>query len=269
MTQKGYCCYYPPTRLFFVTKDTTFDEFLPYYFPSPPATSSSPSDSIDFLIPHSIVRSTLTIPQHPPSPLPSSLSNAPLSPSPSPTPPEASQEALILPPQEAPSMSPLDPPLVPPSYAPLRLPPLPLEQRYGKTWYARLPTKSCVVRAPSPDSTHATLQIAPSFSSDVLEHLSPAQSHLSLISTTSPKPLYPLAHYVSSHRLYSHFYAFLNSIDSISIPTTVDVALTSPPWRNAMLEELQALAKNDTWDLVPLPLGKHLVGSRWVYAIRQ
>ena len=36
-----------------------------------------------------------------------------------------------------------------------------------------------------------------------------------------------------------------------------------------MLEELQALAKNDTWDLVPLPPGKHLVGSRWVYVVKQ
>ena len=271
-TQKGYRCYYPPTCRFFVTKDATFDEFLPYYFPCPPATSSSPSDSIDFLIPHPIVRSTLTIPRHPPSPFPSSPSDASqeASPSPNPTPLEASQEALIPPPQEAPSMSHPDPPPVPP-YAPLGLPPLPPEKRYDKTWYTCLPTKSSAVLSPSPDSTHATLNFAPSCSSDVPEHLSPAQSHLSLVSMTSPMspPLYPLAHYVSSHHLSSPFHAFLTSIDAISLPKTVDVALTSPPWRNAMLEELQALAKNDTWDLVPLPPGKHLVGSRWVYAVKQ
>ena len=132
-TQKGYRCYYPPTCRFFVTKDATFDEFLPYYFPCPPATSSSPSDSIDFLIPHPIVHSTLTIPRHPPSPLPSSPSDVSqeASPSPNPTPLEASQEALIPPPQEAPSMSHPDPPPVPP-YASLGLPPLPPENAMTK-----------------------------------------------------------------------------------------------------------------------------------------
>ena len=46
-------------------------------------------------------------------------------------------------------------------------------------------------------------------------------------------------------------------------------ALASSPWRCAMEEELRALAQNHTWDLVLLPAGKHLVGSRWVYAIKE
>ena len=46
-------------------------------------------------------------------------------------------------------------------------------------------------------------------------------------------------------------------------------AFASSPWRRAMEEELRALAQNHTWDLVPLPAGKHLVGSRWVYAIKE
>ncbi|KAL5770394.1 hypothetical protein ACOSP7_014548 [Xanthoceras sorbifolium] len=33
-------------------------------------------------------------------------------------------------------------------------------------------------------------------------------------------------------------------------------------------EELSALHKTDTWDLVPLPPGKSTVGSRWVYKIK-
>ena len=36
-----------------------------------------------------------------------------------------------------------------------------------------------------------------------------------------------------------------------------------------MEEELRALAQNHTWDLVPLPAGKRLVASRWVYAIKE
>jgi len=35
-----------------------------------------------------------------------------------------------------------------------------------------------------------------------------------------------------------------------------------------MNEELSALHKTDTWDLVPLPPGKSVVGCRWVYKIK-
>jgi hypothetical protein len=35
-----------------------------------------------------------------------------------------------------------------------------------------------------------------------------------------------------------------------------------------MNEELFALHKTDTWDLVPLPSGKSVVGYRWVYKIK-
>jgi len=35
-----------------------------------------------------------------------------------------------------------------------------------------------------------------------------------------------------------------------------------------MNEELSALHKINTWDLVPLPLGKSVVGCRWVYKIK-
>ena len=35
-----------------------------------------------------------------------------------------------------------------------------------------------------------------------------------------------------------------------------------------MDEELFALRKTDTWDLVPLPPSKSVVGCRWVYKIK-
>ena len=30
---------------------------------------------------------------------------------------------------------------------------------------------------------------------------------------------------------------------------------------------MQALDDNDTWDLVPLPTGKKVIGCRWVFAV--
>jgi hypothetical protein len=36
-----------------------------------------------------------------------------------------------------------------------------------------------------------------------------------------------------------------------------------------MLEEMEALEKNKTWELVDLPLGKDPVGCKWVYTVKQ
>ncbi|KAK3003550.1 hypothetical protein RJ639_019485 [Escallonia herrerae] len=50
--------------------------------------------------------------------------------------------------------------------------------------------------------------------------------------------------------------------DSVSIPKTMKEALSHPGWHNAMLEEIQALDDNHTWDLVNLPEGKKAVGCK-------
>ena len=35
-----------------------------------------------------------------------------------------------------------------------------------------------------------------------------------------------------------------------------------------MIDEMQALKDNGTWELVPLPPGKTTVGCRWVYTVK-
>ncbi|GKU90857.1 hypothetical protein SLEP1_g4801 [Rubroshorea leprosula] len=45
-------------------------------------------------------------------------------------------------------------------------------------------------------------------------------------------------------------------------------AFLDPLWQQAMKEELQALEKTSTWDLVDLPPDKTLVGCKWVYKIK-
>jgi hypothetical protein len=32
-----------------------------------------------------------------------------------------------------------------------------------------------------------------------------------------------------------------------------------------MVEEMESLHKNETWDVVKLPIGRNLVGSKWVF----
>ena len=36
-----------------------------------------------------------------------------------------------------------------------------------------------------------------------------------------------------------------------------------------MLEELAALEKNKTWDLVPFLVGKKVVNCKWIYMVKQ
>ncbi|BBG98997.1 hypothetical protein Prudu_008549 [Prunus dulcis] len=45
-------------------------------------------------------------------------------------------------------------------------------------------------------------------------------------------------------------------------------ALSNPKWMDAMNFEMDALNKNKTWDLVPLPRGKKTVGCRWVFTLK-
>ena len=35
-----------------------------------------------------------------------------------------------------------------------------------------------------------------------------------------------------------------------------------------MDEEMDALDVNETWDLVPLPEGKNVIGCKWVYKVK-
>ena len=45
-------------------------------------------------------------------------------------------------------------------------------------------------------------------------------------------------------------------------------AAKDPRWIKAMNEELQALCKNETWDLVPISPRKKAIGCRWIYNVK-
>jgi hypothetical protein len=51
-------------------------------------------------------------------------------------------------------------------------------------------------------------------------------------------------------------------------PRTVKEAVNSEDsklWKKAMLEEMDALDKNEAWDIVELPAGRKLVGRKWFF----
>ncbi|RDX85032.1 hypothetical protein CR513_33831, partial [Mucuna pruriens] len=64
------------------------------------------------------------------------------------------------------------------------------------------------------------------------------------------------------HHLSPSYFSFVSSVSSITIPKFVCEALDHPGWRQAMIFEI------GTWELVPLPLGKKVVGCRWGFVIK-
>ena len=40
-------------------------------------------------------------------------------------------------------------------------------------------------------------------------------------------------------------------------------------WKEATDSEYESLLKNHTWDLVPPPDGKNVVGSRWIFKVKR
>ena len=82
------------------------------------------------------------------------------------------------------------------------------------------------------------------------------------------KTKYPINNYVSSHRLTESYAFTVNQLSTVSIPSNVQDALADPKWRKAMYEEMEALQKNATWELVPLPKGIKTIGCRWVFTVK-
>ncbi|KAG8492139.1 hypothetical protein CXB51_015694 [Gossypium anomalum] len=52
-------------------------------------------------------------------------------------------------------------------------------------------------------------------------------------------------------------------------PSTIEEALSSAEWRAAAQAEYEALIRNSTWDLVPLPPGRKVIGCKWLFKIKQ
>ena len=52
-------------------------------------------------------------------------------------------------------------------------------------------------------------------------------------------------------------------------PKNVTQILENSDWFAAMQEEYNALLKNKTWDLVPLPANRQAIGCKWVFRVKE
>ena len=64
---------------------------------------------------------------------------------------------------------------------------------------------------------------------------------------------------------FSHSSQFFQVLLAIQEPRGFKSGAKHPEWLLAMDDEIQALKKNDTWDLVPRPINHNMVGCRWIF----
>ena len=79
------------------------------------------------------------------------------------------------------------------------------------------------------------------------------------------KPVWQSDYVMTSHDAYC-------LITEEGEPSTFQEALKgsdASQWMTAMHEEMEALQRNKTWELVQLPKGRKAIGNKWVYKIKR
>ena len=61
---------------------------------------------------------------------------------------------------------------------------------------------------------------------------------------------------------------FIVNLNTQIIPNTVSEALTKREWKDDMREEMSALEKNKTWEIVERPKGKNIVDCKWIFTLK-
>ncbi|XP_070662205.1 uncharacterized protein [Malus domestica] len=138
-----------------------------------------------------------------------------------------------------------------------------------------LPRMVSVVLHGSSEQTREPSSLSPSQAQEPLQDtqaITLHQSHsssqvLHVHALDQNQALSPVIHTSSGHNMvtrlksgvlqkkdYSSYYAY---------------ASDNQDWRNAMKEEFEALHKQGTWELVPPPVNRNVIGSKWVYKIKK
>jgi Reverse transcriptase (RNA-dependent DNA polymerase) len=81
------------------------------------------------------------------------------------------------------------------------------------------------------------------------------------------KVRYPIENFISYENITKEYKAYLASIKN-NESKSFGEAISQPVWYKAMREELDALEKNETWEIINLPNGKKIVGCKWAYKIK-
>ena len=68
---------------------------------------------------------------------------------------------------------------------------------------------------------------------------------------------HPISNHVSYKKLSPCFSGFISQLSNVNVTKDIQEALNVPEWREAVLKEMKALEKNDTWEKVNLLEERH------------
>jgi hypothetical protein len=250
-TQKGYKCYHPPSKKFYVSADVTFNE-QESYFTTPYLQGESSimedkdREDRDFLL------DLLSLPISKPvscSHVPNLVSEFVSEPMPN----HMSEPVPEIPQEKTDSA---------------------LENaRFGNVFSRRKVAvlESVQVRDSNLDPENEVTISNPSLQAETEPQVNDQDLPIAVRKGTrecTKRPLYPFSHFLSFKKFSPSHRSFLVSLNTIVIPTTLSEALSKEKWKQAMNVEMEALEKNKTWELVKLPAGKKPVGCKWVYTVK-
>ncbi|KAA0035929.1 Cysteine-rich RLK (RECEPTOR-like protein kinase) 8 [Cucumis melo var. makuwa] len=263
--QRGYKCFHPPSRKYFVTLDVTFCENRPYFPVShlqEESVSEEPNSTFEFVEPTPIT--VFDIDPHP----------------------------IILPTNQVPWKTYYRRNLKKEVGSPTSQPPAPVQDfEPPRDQGMENPTKPC---------TNNTMSENDKFDVAVLENMEEKnrddeievrietsndeaeQGHTRKLDEYDPSldiPIalrkgtrsctkHPICNYVSYDNLSPQFRAFTANLDFTVIPKNIYTALECPEWKNAVMEEMKALEKNRTWEIYALPKGHKTIGCKWVFSLK-
>ena len=55
----------------------------------------------------------------------------------------------------------------------------------------------------------------------------------------------------------------------VTEPSSFEEEMQQPIWVDAMVEEYDSIVKNSAWEVVPITIRKSVVGSRWIFNLKQ
>ena len=244
ITQKGYKCFHPPSKRFYVSRDVTFNE-QESYFKQPHLQGENLTEEDETLM----------------------LPNMAFG-------PEIGTNSVAVPETERRIEQAPEP----------TAGPAPDDGKFGKNLvYSRrekaIP-ESVHVQESNPPSPHEVTPSNPINSNNSNEFVSEnpeaqVDQNLDLpialrkgTRTCTQQPLYPLSNFLSFEKFSPTHKTFLTNLNSTPTPSSVSEALSDRKWKQAMDVEMEALNKNRTWELVTLPTGKKPVGCKWVYTVK-
>ncbi|CAL1377767.1 unnamed protein product [Linum trigynum] len=84
----------------------------------------------------------------------------------------------------------------------------------------------------------------------------------------SSQSKYPISSFMDYSQLSQQHKHYSLAVTNLQEPQTFDQAMLEECWREAVREELRALIANHTWDIVDCPVGKKLIGNKWIFKIK-